>query len=263
MPREVNFPLLSLLQGQLWKEGLDLLKLVVSNSASLVQPPTRGLPIVDLGLFNQTLPGPTLQFSVDLQPGSHDLSLAQEHVVVSSWKTPNASHRRTRERLQSVLNACVPTPVLISSPSVSSNHSTTSPPPTPPTPHPLTLLTLTPHPLTLLTLTPSHPHPSPPHSTHPHPSPLPPPPLTLLTLTPHPLTLLTLTPHPLTLLTLTPHPLTLLTLTPSHSHPSLYHLTPSHSHPSPPHSTTLPPPTPTPHPLTLLTLTPSPPGGLH
>ena len=138
MPREVNFPLLSLLQGQLWKEGLDLLKLVVSNSASLVQPPTRGLPIVDLGLFNQTLPGPTLQFSVDLQPGSHDLSLAQEHVVVSSWKTPHASHRRTRERLQSVLNACVPTPVLISSPSVSSNHS------------------IPPHPL------------SPPHSTHPH-----------------------------------------------------------------------------------------------
>ena len=133
MPREVNLPLLSLLQGQLWKEGLDLLKLVVSNSASLVQPPTRGLPIVDLGLFNQTLPGPTLQFSVDLQPGSHDLSLAQEHVVVSSWKTPHASHRRTRERLQSVLNACVPTPVLISSPSVSSNHSIP--------PHPLSPLT--------------------------------------------------------------------------------------------------------------------------
>lgn len=121
-----RFPLLPLLQGQLWKEGLDLLKLVVSNSASLVQPPTRGLPIIDLGLFNQTLPGPTLQFSVDLHPGSHDLSLAQEHVVVSSWKNPHASHRRTRERLQSVLNACVPTPVLISSPSVSRNLSTSS-----------------------------------------------------------------------------------------------------------------------------------------
>ena len=133
--KEANFPFLSLLQGQLWKEGLDLLKLVVSNSASLVQPPTRGLPIVDLGLFNQTLPGPTLQFSVDLQPGSHDLSLAQEHVVVSSWKTPHASHRRTRERLQSVLNACVPTPVLISSPSVSNNLS--KPPHLLPPPHPL------------------------------------------------------------------------------------------------------------------------------
>ena len=147
--KEANFPLLSLLQGQLWKEGLDLLKLVVSNSASLVQPPTRGLPIVDLGLFNQTLPGPTLQFSVDLQPGSHDLSLAQEHVVVSSWKTPHASHRRTRERLQSVLNACVPTPVLISSPSVSSNLS--KPPHLLPPPHPLN--PSPPQPLTLLTLT--------------------------------------------------------------------------------------------------------------
>ena len=54
------------LKGPLWKEALDLLKLAVSNSSSLVQPPTRGLP-VDLGLFNQTLPGPTLQFSMNLQ----------------------------------------------------------------------------------------------------------------------------------------------------------------------------------------------------
>ena len=55
------------LKGPLWKEAVDLLKLAVSNSAALVQPPTRGLPVVDLGLFNQTLPGPTLQFSMDLQ----------------------------------------------------------------------------------------------------------------------------------------------------------------------------------------------------
>ena len=54
------------LRGSLWKEAVDVLKLVVSNSAALVQPPTRGLP-VDLGLFNQTLPGPTLQFMMDLQ----------------------------------------------------------------------------------------------------------------------------------------------------------------------------------------------------
>ena len=54
------------LRGALWKEAVDVLKLVVSNSAALVQPPTRGLP-VDLGLFNQTLPGPTLQFMMDLQ----------------------------------------------------------------------------------------------------------------------------------------------------------------------------------------------------
>ena len=51
------------LAGTLWKEAVDLLKLAVSSSAALVQPPTRGLP-VDL---NQTLPGPTLQFKIDLE----------------------------------------------------------------------------------------------------------------------------------------------------------------------------------------------------
>lgn len=62
------------LKGPLWREAVDLLKLAVSNSAALVQPPTRGLPVVDLGLFNQTLPGPTLQFSMDLKvraPAEH------------------------------------------------------------------------------------------------------------------------------------------------------------------------------------------------
>ena len=59
------------LKGSLWREAVDLLKLTVSNSAALVQPPTRGLPVVDLGLFNQTLPGPTLQFSMDLKVHAH------------------------------------------------------------------------------------------------------------------------------------------------------------------------------------------------
>lgn len=54
------------LSGPLWKEAVDVLKLVVASSAALVQPPTRGLP-VDLGLFHHTLPGPTLQFNIDLQ----------------------------------------------------------------------------------------------------------------------------------------------------------------------------------------------------
>ena len=54
------------IKDPLWKDAIDLLKLVVSSSAALVQPPTRGLPVVDLGLFNQTLPGPTLQFQIDL-----------------------------------------------------------------------------------------------------------------------------------------------------------------------------------------------------
>ena len=96
---------------------MDLLKLAVSNSASLVQPPTRGLP-VDLGLFNQTLPGPTLQFTMDLHHGSIDLGLADGPHAPSSWRRPQASQRRTRERLLSVLNACGPIPVLMSSPSV-------------------------------------------------------------------------------------------------------------------------------------------------
>ena len=107
-----------MIQGQLWKEALDLLKLAVSNSASLVQPLTRGLPI-DMGLFNQTLPGPTLQFSMDLQHGSYDLGLAVDsHLTTASWKRPQACQRRTREHLLSVLNASGPVPVIMSSPSV-------------------------------------------------------------------------------------------------------------------------------------------------
>lgn len=55
------------------------------------------------------------------QRGSGDLSLAQEHIVPSSWKKPHHCQRRTRERLLSVLSACGPFPVLMSSPSVSDN----------------------------------------------------------------------------------------------------------------------------------------------
>lgn len=105
------------IKGHLWREALALLTLAVSNSASLVQPPTRGLP-VDLGLFNQTLPGPTLQFTMDLHHGSSDLELAHAPVVSSAWRQPQASQRRTRERLASVLNACGPGLGLMSSPSV-------------------------------------------------------------------------------------------------------------------------------------------------
>ena len=113
----VNFDLIALFQGHLWREALSLLTLAVSNSSSLVQPPTRGLP-VDLCLFNQTLPGPTLQFTVDLRRVSSDLDLASTPVINSSWKQPQASQRRTRERLASVLNACGPGLALMSSPSV-------------------------------------------------------------------------------------------------------------------------------------------------
>lgn len=78
------------LKGSLWREAVDLLKLAVSNSAALVQPPTRGLPVVDLGLFNQTLPGPTLQFSMDLKVHVHvehatHHAHAGEHGVRTAW----------------------------------------------------------------------------------------------------------------------------------------------------------------------------------
>lgn len=73
---------------------------------------------MDLGLFNQTLPGPTLQFSIDLRRGSSDLDLATPTGINSSWKQPHASQRRTRERLASVLHASGPGLGLMSSPSV-------------------------------------------------------------------------------------------------------------------------------------------------
>ena len=46
------------------------------------------------------------------------MSLADAPAITTAWKRPQACQRRTRERLLSVLNACVPVPVLISSPSV-------------------------------------------------------------------------------------------------------------------------------------------------
>lgn len=44
--------------------------------------------MVDLGFFQESLPGPTLQFSVDLTAGSHDLKLANEATLQSSWRRP-------------------------------------------------------------------------------------------------------------------------------------------------------------------------------
>lgn len=105
------------IKGHLWREALALLTLAVSNSASLVQPPTRGLP-VDLGLFNQTLPGPTLQFTMDLHHGSSDLELAHAPIVNSSWKQPQESQKRTREKLQKMSLAVGTGLGLMSSPSV-------------------------------------------------------------------------------------------------------------------------------------------------
>ena len=106
------------LKGDLWKEAVDIMKLIISSSASFVRPPTHHIP-ADLGLFNQSLPGATLQFSIDLRNPS-DLALGQEHVTPSttSWKKPQGCQRRTREKLLSVLSACTPVALLMSSPSV-------------------------------------------------------------------------------------------------------------------------------------------------
>ena len=106
------------LKGDLWKESIDIMKLIISSSASFVRPPTHHIP-ADLGLFNQSLPGPTLQFSIDLKNPA-DLAMGQDHGVssTSSWKRPQGCQRKTREKLISVLSACTPVALLMTSPSV-------------------------------------------------------------------------------------------------------------------------------------------------
>ena len=67
------------------------MKYAVSHSATLVAPPTRivNLPLVDIG--SQPLPGPTLQFSIDLDKGSRDLELIRDVNNFSAWKKPQTS----------------------------------------------------------------------------------------------------------------------------------------------------------------------------
>lgn len=79
------------LQGSLWREACEILKFAVSDSATLVAPPTRvvNLPLVDIG--SQPLPGPTLQFSIDLDKGSRDLELIRDTNNFSAWKKPQIS----------------------------------------------------------------------------------------------------------------------------------------------------------------------------
>ena len=64
--------------------------LAIKNSSSLVQPPTPHLPMVDLGFFHESLPGPTLQFKMDLSSGSQDLRLAHDFFPPSPWKRPHS-----------------------------------------------------------------------------------------------------------------------------------------------------------------------------
>ena len=63
---------------------------------------------MDIG--TQALPGPTLAFNVDLRKGSPDVELLKDVVTPSSWKRPQTSLRRTRDKLMNLLNAFGPRP---------------------------------------------------------------------------------------------------------------------------------------------------------
>uniref|UniRef100_A0A4W5PN63 FRY microtubule binding protein n=1 Tax=Hucho hucho TaxID=62062 RepID=A0A4W5PN63_9TELE len=125
-----------------WREALNILKLVVSRSASLVQPtsPHSELAHLDLQVWERSskaLPGKTLDFTFDISetpvigrryeelqgsPGREGKSQAiavtcstsstssgstSNNVLVPvSWKIPQSSQKRTREKLVNVLCLC-------------------------------------------------------------------------------------------------------------------------------------------------------------
>ncbi|XP_034024286.1 protein furry homolog [Thalassophryne amazonica] len=138
-----------------WREALNILKLVVSRSASLVQPSS---PHVDLSYkdagrtwdrSSKALPGKTLDFYFDISetpvigrrydllqgsPG-HDgksrttaitrstsstssASSSSNILVPVSWKRPQSSQKRTREKLVNVLSLCGQEVGLTKNPSV-------------------------------------------------------------------------------------------------------------------------------------------------
>lgn len=147
-------------QSPYWKEALNILKLVVSRSASLVVP--NDIPKaygVDVGspeisfakIFNNVskeLPGKTLDFHFDISEtpiignkygGQHSAAgrngkakviavtrstsstssgSTSNALVPVSWKRPQLSQRRTREKLMSVLSLCGPESGLPKNPSV-------------------------------------------------------------------------------------------------------------------------------------------------
>ncbi|XP_032401098.1 protein furry homolog isoform X4 [Xiphophorus hellerii] len=138
-----------------WREALNILKLVVSRSASLVQP---SLPQSDFSYedtsrmwdrSSKALPGKTLDFHFDISetpvigrryddlkrsPG-HDVrsmatavtrstsstssgSNSNNVLVPVSWKRPQSSQKRTREKLVHVLSLCGQEVGLTKNPSV-------------------------------------------------------------------------------------------------------------------------------------------------
>ncbi|XP_012811140.1 protein furry homolog-like isoform X6 [Xenopus tropicalis] len=145
-------------QSPYWKESLNILKLVVSRSASLVVPSDApksyggdiGSPEISFTkIFNCTskeLPGKTLDFKFDISEtpiiGHGDQHSAagrngnpkviavtrstsstssgsnSNALVPVSWKRPQLSQRRTREKLMNVLSLCGPDSGLPKNPSV-------------------------------------------------------------------------------------------------------------------------------------------------
>ncbi|KAM9853032.1 protein furry homolog [Aulostomus maculatus] len=138
-----------------WREALNILKLVVSRSASLVQPacPQSELSYEDISRVwdqsSKALPGKTLDFHFDISetpvigrrfddlrgsPG-HDGksrttavtrstsstssgSNSNNVLVPVSWKRPQSSQKRTREKLVNVLSLCGQEVGLTKNPSV-------------------------------------------------------------------------------------------------------------------------------------------------
>ncbi|XP_061073615.1 protein furry homolog isoform X3 [Conger conger] len=138
-----------------WKEALNILKLVVSRSASLVLPshPHSDLAYLDIGRVwdgsSKALPGKTLDFHIDVSetpvigrrfddlhgsPGrdaktraiavarstsSTSSGSSSNNVLVPiSWKRPQSSQKRTREKLVNVLSLCGQEVGLTKNPSV-------------------------------------------------------------------------------------------------------------------------------------------------
>ncbi|XP_035239904.1 protein furry homolog isoform X3 [Anguilla anguilla] len=138
-----------------WKEALGILKLVVSRSASLVLPsyPHSDLSYLDIGRVwdssSKALPGKTLDFHFDISetpvigrryddlqgsPGrdgktralavtrstssASSGSTSNNILVPISWKRPQLSQKRTREKLVNVLSLCGQEVGLTKNPSV-------------------------------------------------------------------------------------------------------------------------------------------------
>ncbi|KAJ8280140.1 hypothetical protein GJAV_G00050980 [Gymnothorax javanicus] len=138
-----------------WKEALNILKLVVSRSASLVLPsyPHSEVSYLDIGRVwegsSKALPGKTLDFHIDVSetpvigrrfdglqgsPGrdgktqslavtrstssASSGSTSNNVLVPISWKRPQSSQKRTREKLVNVLSLCGQEVGLTKTPSV-------------------------------------------------------------------------------------------------------------------------------------------------